>query len=447
MSKVISINKRNEAGYPETIKTMKFSVFMCPLPMETNEKVYKPVIILKDQQTKLIVWITDYADYITYYPRNEINVGADNKLYVGNVAKFLTWVFIDNYDRYRITTVENITIDMAQAFLDEYASTMLPNGRYPRSETIGGYRTAISIFLNYYSMNHKGKCKIKPGELIIKSTTFHNGHRIPCNEYILHYKVWNHDTGLAQLERDIPFSAAPYFVKAAELYDPELRFAIILQMYAGLREGEICNMYQGIPGIRSSSVLRTMVQGECSSIELVLKQDMLLRSDGIDQGSIKKKRNRPVPQEFTEIVNEAYEYHMKLISGKPCEDYAPMFLNKQKNRTNNMYMAMTKATYRMRLKRLLERHIIPAMLNSNDENVVLYAESLKMHTFGAHAFRHLFTVYLVVAGYGAHAIADFRGDKNVNSANDYLRKKGELDRQFHESATHLGKMIGKVTKL
>lgn len=75
--------------------------------------------------------------------------------------------------------------------------------------------------------------------------------------------------------------------------------------------------------------------------------------------------------------------------------------------------------------------------NSTDEREVVFARELDSRKLAPHAFRHVFTVMLVLEGLNVGDIQKYRGDSSPESALEYLKNKGDLMqivKNVHESA-------------
>lgn len=75
--------------------------------------------------------------------------------------------------------------------------------------------------------------------------------------------------------------------------------------------------------------------------------------------------------------------------------------------------------------------MIPIYLQSNDNELVLYGQTLMEHSLSPHVFRHWYTVQLVLSGINEPGVLmHYRGDTSPESALTYINNKGELEKQF-----------------
>ena len=160
-------------------------------------------------------------------------------------------------------------------------------------------------------------------------------------------------------------------ISVAEKYDPEMVFAIVLQMYAGLRSAEVCSLRQEGSVFGPSVSLAYADEGrqDCTGITIDLLHDHPLRSDAGSTGWIKTKRVQEVFPEYIPIIETAYKQHLDLIRSKPVETSRPLFLCRYPDKKTGAYMALTVRGYRSRLRRLYYDYTLPAC--SDDINPVL----------------------------------------------------------------------------
>lgn len=116
---------------------------------------------------------------------------------------------------------------------------------------------------------------------------------------------------------------------------------------------------------------------------------------------------------------------MAYMENKPYEaDYGAFSVNGQGR-------AITYDSYYNKFREIIKEEMIPIYLNSNDDELVLYGQTLMEHSLSPHVFRHWFTVQLVLSGINEPGILmAFRGDTSPESALTYINNKGELEKQF-----------------
>lgn len=214
-------------------------------------------------------------------------------------------------------------------------------------------------------------------------------------------------------------------VDCAKKYDPEIALALMLQAYAGLREGEVCNLTNGSFDI-------DYMLGKVSGIKIDLTHDApwIQNSREKNLSRIKKYREQKVYMDFLDKVKAAYEDHINRhsINGDIDDDVPydiqPLFICKGK--------PMSISTYRARVKRLFYRYFLPSLKRICDEGDVYDENAAFIHAYeeeypGAHMCRHWFTMYLLtVANLEREQVSMWRGDKCMQSIDDYIHVNADM---------------------
>ena len=431
-------------SYEAALKRLSFTVIR--VSGEKRGTVQEvPVIALVDTVTRAVVKVTDFADYLGYrrlldsrlYPKTDYQLHA--------LAHFLTWLLIEKYARYEITDIRDVTVEMIREYISEYATERIgKTQRFPSKASVVNHRNAVSFFLEtmaeYRPLKHIRKGDLMKQQVIAdgqehsKRKTY--AWRIPANT------MGNDGDGYVQLERYMPLSIVERFIRCAEAHDPELTLIITLSLFGGLREGEICNLCRN-NGILGECFRFTVMSGVCTGIEVDLRKNRPLRSDGVRVGKIKRLRRQGFYESFVPFIKEMYEKHLALIKDKPCEDTMPLFLLKEKK--NGIYPAMTESAYRKRVKALFWNFVLPSCENDADPDLANFYIQMKSgeRTWGPHAFRHLFTVAVVLMLPDADVatVQSLRGDRSPASAQDYLRNKPIFRQKYINAIDRIGQII------
>ena len=431
--------KGGESMYSSEIKNAYFTLYRRQTVV-AGRVVTRFSIVLKDRETGLIIRITDYADY-AFYLKDKLSVHAEDPDRLYSVCQMLDFILIKNYPIYGLTDLAGMTKEMMQAFLDDYAMTELPTGGYPDLETVRAKREAISEFA--LSLIEAGRLPlISKGDLV--ETTYIKDKRVvvPINKYLLRTRAIKRPSGYKKLLRDMPYAIAERLLIMTELYDPDLTCAVALGLYAGLREGEICNMRLNT-SIHGPCFKFTFVGDSCTGIEIDLTKERVLRSDGKCVGKIKKERTQMVYSGFCQMLYDFYKKHLERTKDREREKYAPLFISKRMS-SEGYYPAMTTSGFRERLAKIFFDHVLPSCKDDPDPDLRLYYLQMQGRTWGGHALRHWYTVTLVLLGVdNVAALMAYRGDKSPRSAMVYLQHKGEIERRYKAASETLGKMIRK----
>ena len=410
-----------------------------------NETIRKePCIVIADDETRAILKVTPWADYILRPQTRDYGLHTANLPALYAVVQFLNFIFIDNSDTYGITSMSDITISMVYDFLKSYSNKELKNGKRPLRSSISQKRNAISLFLLELTNDKSIVMKnIKPSDLLNTAKLIRaEGEQSTIYQYKIHIAYDKTEQAVPQLWRDMPMDIVERFIKTAYDKDPEIALAIILMAYAGLRVSEICNLRR--PDSCHAPNLLFMYSDfgdEADSLTINLTEIRQLRSDKKYVGGIKRPRNHPVAPSFANTIFQAYKFHLTITEDRVHEPYGPLFITKYKSSKTGKYLALTSPALRKRIIKLFNNYVLPSLENDANPEFRRFYSEMQNHTWGPHSFRHWFTVLLVLQGYDRADVQTYRGDKSPESSERYLERKGSLERLAKESAERIGRMI------
>ena len=358
-----------------------------------------------------------------------------------SVASFLNFALIDNYDRYQITQIEELTIEMLKDYLNWYSLTHTTNkGVTPSQSCVKAKRNQISDFLvnlcAKYKLKHINKEMLVAEFYVLNPKT---SYKERSKKYLISVKYRDASNGYRFLYRDMPLEIVERFIKEAKLHDKELVFPIALMAYAGLRIGEVVNIRREESCFGPNLIFTRIDDDYCTSLAIDLTKELTLRGDGIRVGKIKKERYQNVCPAFVHALGKYLNYHRAITRGKPLEKYAPMFVSK--NISGNVFRAITKEALTSRIKKLFFNYVLPSLKNDANPKFQIFYESMQGHTWGPHSFRHWFSVVLVLMGFDEAQLMSFRGDKSIDSSRAYLTQKGELQMLYENANEILGEII------
>lgn len=210
-------------------------------------------------------------------------------------------------------------------------------------------------------------------------------------------------------------------------YDPEITFAVVLQAYAGLREGEVVNLTRGKLKLVYAGF------GRIGKIVLDLTEKAPFAVNPAF-GQIKVPRKQEVYIDFVNDTVTFYNQHCDLLdfAGASRETDAPLFLNKYGK-------PLSVAAYSHRLKTVFQEHFVPDLkriceLQGSWAQHAPYIESFEKEYPGAHMFRHWFTMHLLNEGISSDEITKWRGDTSRESMLDYIHVNADMIRAYQDSA-------------
>lgn len=396
---------------------LRFSVHEHKIIDEDKHFSKYRMIVLKDQ-SGFVVQFTGLENFVCEYTSNMPRTNFRSKAELMYICNSLNFIFEHN----NIRCISDITVDMILAYLRAYAKTPKVDGTqlFRSKQSVSKCTHYVCHFFANLSLAYE--MKYKPEDLLQERFSKRNAktHRIDLT-YVPILKVRAEPGHKRMLLRDIPEKAAWRLVELALVHDPMIAFAIVCQILAGLRAGEAMNLRQeGSPLSNTPGIFPRKIGSAIAGIELDLTQEFVLRSDFVSVGGIKKERTVDVYKNFVATWMYYYRIHQRILQQHKVEAaFMPMFINHRGK-------AMTYATYAQRVVRLTEEKLVPEMLQSDDMHCVLFAKQFATHSFGPHAFRHLFTCKLLQEGLNRDDIMYYRGDTSPESATVYLQNKKAL---------------------
>ena len=403
-----------------------------------GHSVARAMIVLRDRESGLIIRATDYADQ-AFYLREKLNIRAEDPDRLYAVCQLLNYILIERYEDYGITSISQMTLDMMEDFLADYSVRELDSGGFPVMRTIVAKRDAISAFA--LAMIKEGRLPyIKEADLVETVYVKVKGFLVEHRKYLLKVRAFKRPAGYKSLVRDMPVGIAKRFVMMTELYDPDITLAVVMGLYAGLREGEVCNLRMDSSTYGPCFRFTKKSKKRCTGIEIDLSRELPLRSDGVVVGRIKIERTQAVFPGYAQIIYDYYQKHIQRTKGYPREETMPLFVSTRK--VDGRCMAMTKAAYVARIKRIFYDHVLPSCQNDVDPSLRLFYQQVQGHTWGLHSFRHWFTVSLILSGIdNVASLMNYRGDTWPDSSLVYIQNKGEIQRKYLEASEKFGRMI------
>ena len=430
--------------YARIIKRFEYSCLEYQYT-EMDKREFWYAIVVREKSSGAVIKLTGYEDLLLSKPKQGFHNRKPTREELYYITNFLQYALIDNYGVYKARDVREIRIEMVEQWLREYASTPTTQGFFPRKEAVVRHRNTVCMFLWLLCGVYKKKMKYlkKKDILEMKYVLQKNGEwtvrePIPMPLYKIPIPCFDVDTGLRALVRDMPSIILPVFIEICQREDPELTFAVILASYMGLRGGEVCNTRQ-LYSMYGPGIIITREDGEITAIQIDLHKEFALRSDGVKVGGIKRARYATAFGRFVPVVAHFYEKHLKLIEGKTCEPSMPMFMNRYAK--NGVYMAMTVDNYHKRVGKIFDKVLDVCKYNPKRELQAFRDGVLQNRHWGAHAFRHWYTVRLVQFGCTSEQLMDFRGDGQIKSSETYIKNKKELFKEFKEVNDELGYLI------
>lgn len=407
----IILQKRSKYRYTQRIIPVIFG--------EDTIKWYN-CILLENKET-LETYVSEFSDF--FVSKNIINLSIKTKMnnYCTTIIMFLNYIFFEMDEP--INSISDIDLEIGESFLASYSEGYIGRATLKTDESI--VRVANSLTYFYYWLytcrdkrTKKKKYKLKHlSQDMFTYTTFKQRlntaksgkdfiekKKLDC---IFTYSLYGVVTSK---KLDNPTEYLIYsLLDIAEQYDPMLAFPIAIGAFAGLRQGEICQICKG-------NIYRSAFLGYSSAFYIDLQKVRMLRSDGVLTGSIKRKRVQLVYSSFLPYIDKLYKQHISYLKqeGYYNNKYGALIID-----TNGK--AMTTSAFRKRFIKLTQKLTERLYKLHDDLNAVMTLDLLTRYRITPHCLRYFFTQYLKNSGEDAHGLASFRGDLNLNSALTYLQ--------------------------
>lgn len=398
----------------------RYTQRMIPIVFGDEAIKWYNCILLEDKET-LETYVSEFSNF--FVSKDIINLSIKTKMnnYCTVIIMFLNYIFFDMDEP--INSISDIDIEIGESFLASYSQGHIGRTTLKSDESI--IRVANSLTYFYYWLyscrdkrTKKKKYKFKYlSQDMFTYTIFKqkvkNANGV--NNFIERKKLdciftYNLYGVITSKKLDIPTEYLIYsLIDIAEQYDPMLAFPIAIGAFAGLRQGEICQICKG-------NIYRSVFLGYSDAFYIDLQKVRMLRSDGVLTGSIKRKRVQLVYNSFLPYIDKLYKQHISYLKqeGYYNNKYGALIID-----TNGK--AMTTSAFRKRFIKLTQRLIERFYKLPDDLNAIMTLDLLTRYRMTPHCLRYFFTQYIKNSGEDAHGIASFRGDLNLNSALTYLQ--------------------------
>jgi len=402
----------------------RYTLYGHKLIAKNGEMYMRHFIVIKNR-FGAIIHFTSFHNYVGIYDGKVFApLVSDAETKLRYVCVMLNYVLVANYDRFQIDHVFKVSRESLECFFRDYAQEALPDGSYRGAQSIEKCVRAVVMFFRKLRRRYGLSVLLSEKDLVVEITK-HSRYGRPRTQKQPAFQV----KGLGcpkDTFRELPTKAFVILLNLAFRYAPDIVFAMCLQAFAGLRAGEAMSVRQESSPLGNGLIV-TYVESEARKIEIDLTKELPLRSDGVVCGKIKKERKQCVYPPFIRAFQTAYAHHKSFLSGRPYElDYCPMFINSKG-------LAMTYDDYYRRFSLLVDNRFRPALLESDDSECRIYGQLLYENKLGLHALRHWYSVQLVLNGEDIAQVQYWRGDKNPESAFEYLQNKGDLAKELEST--------------
>lgn len=416
----------------------RFGVYTHQIVDEKNRLYLRHFIVLKDD-IAIVGW-TDFHKYIKpFKSKRTIPIESDSKKRFLYVCMFLNYCF---FDKYKVDKATDITMEMVENFLQDYALCRLPDDDEYTHRNTQSVDQCIMFVLDFVDLfcRKNPNSKIKPQMLFKEEEVFSQikGEFISKKVPIINIAV--KDDGQSEILRDMPEEAFQILMTVIAEKHRNILMVAALGAFGGLRASEALNVRR-LDSPIGSGMLFEYINDRLSGIEIDLTHEYNLRSDYKSVGKIKRHRKAQIYPHFYSVFAQCYDLYMDFIEGKPYEVEYGALTNTKSGK------AMSYASYYAEFQKAVE-DAKPIFKASSDPNTVKFGLELDTKKIAPHIFRHYFTVKLVLMGENEATIQTYRGDKSVSSALNYLQNKGEIQKQYKKVVDETaGYVMWKAEKL
>lgn len=359
MNDLIDINK---------FKYYRYSQRECTVIKNGMLKNYNFIVLYNEKTFDMIV--SEFTDFFLHKERLNNSIHTNKNNYGTILILFLNYIFYDRIPK--LKNIEELTIEIGNEFLNKYVYGDLQQKSNSRKmvvksdEVIEKAEIALSRFYKwlFYNTNYKMKF-IKKNDFVYKDFyRFNINHKIFRDTGLKSLFTVEHPHKPSLQKIESPDELMIYvLLEVSKQFDPMLTLAIALQSFGGLRRGEVCQMCR-----------ERISRRQVISFSVDLRQEYMLRSDGIRTGNIKIPRIQIIYEAFLPYISKIYQQHLKFlqINGFDKNPYGALFIGK-----NNK--ALTTSSYGSRFNRLIPKLIerLGVMANSGDVNAAINLKCLQ----------------------------------------------------------------------
>lgn len=386
-----------------------------------------PTIVLYHRETGVPVGYPGFERWLFEMNKVEENESVTLKKKATHLCAFLNYLLRDT----KCNTIADISLKDIRGFLIEFREVSDDVPRDPQ-EWARGVTDVMRFLRNYVAYNNGTMdFKVTPEDLVTPVRLSRKGGKQiiitdRANKLYVKPPKKTHRKYRLLLHGHIDL-----LLYEARKYDPMILPGIMLQAYAGLREGEVVNCTQ-------SNIHRIYGGfGRISKVKIDLSRPAAFAQNytgKTELGKIKVPRQQEVYTDFIESIVSALDEHERYLHtyGYPQGDGAPLFYSRWGK-------PMTVATYTGRVRKLFYDHFLPDLRRICEaqgtwaENAP-YVEAYEKEYPGAHMLRHWFTMYLLqYTTMSDEEVSDWRGDSSIDSMQSYIHVNQRFISVFREA--------------
>ncbi|MCR2804803.1 hypothetical protein [Paenibacillus soyae] len=348
-------------------------------------------IAIQDKKTLFLV-----THPVTEFIRSRYAEGSNNntqKAPAEAIKRFLNWLLIEMCDEYGLQSFEDLRIHHGRDYL-EYLGMARNNKR----STVMGADRYLTEF--YYFLYRK---KILPESMKVRLKTNMAGKEIPVSPFI--------EEGLALPEEDnaemskitdFPdLSLIQLFVDTAMEIAPDIAFGIYLQIFGGLRKGEVVNLN------RASIHAKGNFGSKGMKVVINDRPELFNHLSDLSKSQVKNPRTQPIQVIVTLPI--IYKQLLARLDKAKCNHkLQPIFLDQNNN-------PMSGAVYERRFQKV-KKAFIKKLIKMRSP----YLSTIQKYNWSTHIGRGIYTNLMARVVKSPMELALLRGDKSLDAALEYM---------------------------
>jgi len=379
------------------------------------ELVYVSIVV---EDTKTGVFRTHPLTHfiLENYTKYEDNYNTQ-KAAASYICRFCNWVFIENQNTYKLISLEELSVDHSLEYLNYlktnkyYKGKKDSVGRYRDTETLEKYDLYITAFYSF--LNKQKILKGFTANLVDEHTyTNHKGNEVTSSIHIGNGFSLPRRSSVGnefKLETFPDNKLIVMFLESADAVAEDIAFGIYLQIFGGLRRGEVINA--------SISDLKEIGPNGRDGLRLRIKYrpEYWTRLKDISKCKVKRDTNvfpvQPI-QIIPSIAVPLLKSHKKYLDKHQK-------VNKQDALFIDCYgNPMSGSAYEDRFTKVKEH-----FLERVKDQLPGYYHTLTFSPWNTHIGRRIYTNLMAAIVKSPSELAILRGDKTLETALIYMSKQ------------------------
>lgn len=402
--------------------TVKYGIVEIPAKSEKTQAMI-PKIVLRDEHNNIVAY-TDYAQYIR---RNGHRVKGNSTTTEHQACTYICIMlnyFLKKRKQLKIKKLADISFDNLQEFMEWYCNGH-GTDNVPGLKAAEDCRNYITSFIA--ELIERGIMQNITINELYRFSEKENKYNKNTKTIVAKPKLTYYSNAPMHPSKftDLPGDSIYRIIELASQYDPMLTLGICTEAFGGVRAGGIVNM-RTIGAADGDGIIITQSKGKIERIEIDIRREILRTKNGKHTGLIKRPRKQQILPDFNDLYYKCLMRHSRLLATVKNHNPDALFLNSQG-------YAMSYETYRQRLSKLFDNHVVPFLMASNNPEYQIAAQTILERGISSHAFRHWFSTLLAVKYGDPIIIMHWRGDSSIQSALSYLTNKGVLESQLRKT--------------